>query len=247
MVGKNQIVTFWDKQRAAIRALKVEKEIPKAITLFQEALALNPNHMESVYYLGMCFLSDGKYDKAMKSFEKLIQIEPSSHRGYKELGKLHARRAVSANDLEIAMKYLQKSYDLNRSETGTPLLLAEIELLYGRIESAREHLSQIVRTNTRSVGGFFLLGYISWKWGIGGDHAKILNEAKVAREGKLKSKKTTSSEGAVKKKMYQDTTLFSQFWENWNSGIQNYSRVFYPLDNYLNQKRKSLDLAVPDY
>ena len=244
---KSQIVNFWSKQRAAIKALKTESNVPKAIKLFQEALSINPNHNDSNYYLGMCYLSEEMFDKAMKSFEELIQIEPSSHRGYQELGKLHASIATTADDMEIAMEYLQKSYDLNRSETGIPLMLAEIELLYGTIEAARESLIKIVRTNTKSEGGFFLLGYISWKLGSDENIQKYLNDAKTARKGKPKTKGVESSEeGDVKKKMYHETTLLSQFWNSWNGETQDYLSVFSPLDNYLDQKRNDLGLVVPD-
>ena len=40
----------------AVRAMKREGDIPRAISLFREALALNPAHEDSRYYLANCLL-----------------------------------------------------------------------------------------------------------------------------------------------------------------------------------------------
>jgi hypothetical protein len=56
---KERLVQFWQKQRAAMRAMRVEKDFPRAIVLFREALALNPTHEDSLYYLGNSLAVEG--------------------------------------------------------------------------------------------------------------------------------------------------------------------------------------------
>src|SRR5262249_20656713 len=46
---KAKLAEFWKLQRAAMNALKIEKDIPKAIELFRAALALDADHEDAHY------------------------------------------------------------------------------------------------------------------------------------------------------------------------------------------------------
>jgi hypothetical protein len=65
-----RILKFWSKQRAAMNALKVEKDFAKATQLFYETLALDPKHEDSRYYLAW---KRGTIDQAQKLLQDTRQ------------------------------------------------------------------------------------------------------------------------------------------------------------------------------
>lgn len=68
---KQCVRQFWNTQRAAMDAMKVERDHLKAIRLFREAIALNPQHEDSRYYLGLCLASQGDTEGALAALEGL--------------------------------------------------------------------------------------------------------------------------------------------------------------------------------
>jgi tetratricopeptide (TPR) repeat protein len=84
MTERERIVAFWEKQRAGMDAFKIDQDIPKAAGFFAEALQLNPEHEDSRYYLANCLAVQGEIDEAMEHLEMLMEINPLSHRAYKQ-------------------------------------------------------------------------------------------------------------------------------------------------------------------
>jgi tetratricopeptide (TPR) repeat protein len=231
---KARTVEFWTKQRAAMNALKVEKNIPRAIELFRAALALDPQHEDSHYYLSQCLANQGDAQGALEELQELIRINPNSHRGFQQYGALRAISAQSDSDLAAAEESLEKALTLNREETGSLLLLAEVALLRGNPTKAEEGLSAVCRTNPRSVAGLFLRSYIAWKGGNIERSTELLAEARQAL-GKDWQPKGTTAEGDVKQKQFLATTPLSRFWEEWN-GAPTPSASFANLEMFLSTR-----------
>src|ERR1051326_3613258 len=76
--AKNRVMEFWQKERDAMNAMKVEHDLPKAIKSFRAALELNPDHEDSHYYLGNCLALQGDPDGALDHLKQLIEINPQS-------------------------------------------------------------------------------------------------------------------------------------------------------------------------
>src|ERR1044071_4065735 len=72
--ARERVLEFWQQQRNAMNALKVEKDYPKAIRLFRCALELNPQHEDSHYYLGQCLASEGDIYGALDQFHQLARL-----------------------------------------------------------------------------------------------------------------------------------------------------------------------------
>lgn len=87
---RQRTLEFWNRQRAAMAAMKVEKDNRKAIGLFREALALNPAHEDSRYYLGHCLAGEGDPEAALAELAELQRINPASHRAWQQWGILRA-------------------------------------------------------------------------------------------------------------------------------------------------------------
>jgi tetratricopeptide (TPR) repeat protein len=201
---------------------------PKAITLFREALALNPNHEDSHYYLGLCLASQSDPDAALAELDTLKRINPQSHRAWQQWGVLRATFAKTADDLAAAEHSLERAHALNPEETGALLVLGEISLLRDDSAKASERLEAACRTNPRAVGGFFLRGYLAWKSGNEAGARKFLDEARTAL-GKDWQPKGTTSEGDVKQKQHVESTPLTRYWEAWD-GASDPVRSFAKLD-----------------
>jgi hypothetical protein len=232
---KARLLDFWNKQRAAMNALKIDKDFAKAIPLFRAALELDPNHEDSRYYLAHCLAAQGDAAGALAQLEELQRINSHSHRGFQQWGSLRASFAKSDADLIAAEQALERAHAINPEETGALLVLGEVSLLRGDLSKAEERLAAGCRTNPKAVGGFFLRGYLAWKRGDEPQARKLLEETRTAL-GKDWQPKGATSEGDVQQKQHVETTPLTRFWERWD-GTAEPARTFAPLDAFLQSKR----------
>jgi tetratricopeptide (TPR) repeat protein len=233
LTDRERVVAFWEKQRTAMDAFKIEGDIPKAAALFSEALELDPEHEDSLYYLANCLAVQGEIDEAMEHLETLMEINPMSHRAFKQWGIMRAMTAESPEDLEAANQALERSLEINKEETGALLVLGELALMQGDDDLTRQRLEWNTSTNPRSTGGFFLLGYLAWKQGDGETSADLLQKAQGTRGEDWKPAGTVA-EGDVASRMHKEVSPLSIYWEQWD-GTLDPDQVFQPLATHLAQ------------
>jgi tetratricopeptide (TPR) repeat protein len=226
-----RVVAFWDRERAAMHALKVEKNTSKAIGLFREALALDPDHEDSRYYLAACLTAEGNTEDALREYEQISRIDPRSHRALTAWGTLRALTARSDADLGAAENALARAHAINPEETGALLTLGEVALIRGHAKDAERHLSAACRTNARAAGGFFLLGYLRWKQGDVTGAKDALQRARAALGPDWKPSGSTA-EGDVARALEQTATPLSRFLQAWD-GTADAAAAYRPLDAYL--------------
>ncbi len=236
---KQRLLDFWNKQRAAMNAMKVEKDNARAIGLFREALALDPAHEDSLYYLATCLASTGDTGGALTTLAKLKRISPQSQRAFAQWGNLRAISAKSPADLQAAEESLARAHAINPEETGALLILGEVALLRGDHKLADERLAAACRTNPKAVGGFFLRGYLAWKRGNDAGAKKLLEETRTAL-GKEWQPKGATSEGDVKQKQHVEKTPLTRFWESWDGSIEP-ARAFAGPDEHLQSSLRALN------
>jgi len=230
---RERVVAFWEKQRAGMDAFKIEQDIPKAAGLFAQALELNPEHEDSRYYLANCLAVQGEIDEAMMHLEKLMGINPMSHRAYKQWGIIRAMTAESPADFEAANQALERSLEINKEETGTILVLGELALMQGDNDLALQRLEWNTNTNPRSTGGFFLQGYMNWLRGDTEASVGFLQKAQDTRGEDWKPEGTVA-EGDVASRMHKEVSPLSVYWEQWD-GTLDPAQAFQPLADYLTQ------------
>ena len=228
---QGRLVAFWDRQHAAMQALKVERDIPKATRLFREALSFNPEHEDAHYYLGDCLAVQGDVAGALAQYEELTRLNPSSHRALARWGSLRAQTARGPADLVAAEASLQRAYALNPEETGALLSLGEISLMLGDRKRAEERLGAACTTNPRAAGGLFLLGYLHWKRGDELHATELLARTRAALGNDWKPHGSTA-EGDVARKAYEDTTPLARFLDGWN-GSGRPAEAYADLDRHL--------------
>ena len=233
MTERERVVAFWEKQRAGMDAFKIEQDIPKAAGFFAEALELNSEHEDSRYYLANCLAVQGQIDEAMLHLEKLMEINPLSHRAYKQWGIMQAMTAESPEDLEAANQALQRSLEINKEETGTNLVLGQIALMRGDEAEAKQNFEWNTGTNPRSTGGFYLQGYLAWKRGDSDASAAFLEKA-LGTRGEDWKPEGAVAEGDVAQRMHKEISPLSIYWENWDGTLEPQA-AYSDLDQYLAQ------------
>jgi len=228
---RSRTVAFWAKQREAMQALKVDRDVPRAAVLLREAIALDPAHEDTRYYLASSLATLGDATGALAELETLARLNPRSHRALARWGTLRAQTARGPADLRAAEASLQRAHDLNPEETGALLALGEISLLLGARARAEQRLAAACTANPRAAGGLFLLGYLHWTRGDDQHATELLARTRAALGNDWKPRGSTA-EGDVARKVHEDTTPLTRFLHGWN-GRDRPAEAYADLDHHL--------------
>lgn len=230
---RTRVRRFWDLQRAGMNALKVDRDHPKAIRLLRDALAIDPNHQDSRYYLAQALVGMGDTESALRELTFLQGIAPASHRAWQQWGVLRVQSTTDLAHLIAGEDALQRAYRLNPEETGALLALAAVALMRGQSAVAEQRLVAVTRTNPRSAGAHFLLGYLAWKRGEPARARELLAAVRESRGPDWQPKGATS-EGDVRRKHHAETIPLSSFWEEWDGDVD-LDRAFRQLEQRLSR------------
>ncbi|MFP3939994.1 MAG: FG-GAP-like repeat-containing protein [Thermoanaerobaculia bacterium] len=228
---KERTLAFWQAQRAGMDALKKDRDPEAAEPHFRRALALDPDHEDARYYLAAALVAQEEVGEALEHLRELARRNPQSHRAFKRWGTLEALAARSPEELDEAAKALERSLEINQEETGSLLVLAEIDLLRGDRDRARQHLGWATATNVRAVGGQFLLGYLEWKDGRSEEARQRLEKARAAL-GPDWVPEGSVAEGDTKATMHTEESPLARFWRTWD-GEPDPETAYATLDEHL--------------
>jgi tetratricopeptide (TPR) repeat protein len=234
-LSREDLARFWERQRAAMDAMKREHDLPKATQLFRAALALNPGHEDSHYYLANCLAGQGRLSEAIAELDALVAVNPQSHRAFQRKGELLAASATTRSQLDAARKALDSALRLNSEETGTLLLLGEVALARGDFAGAGQHLTHVCQANPRAASAWFLRGHIAWRRKDPGQAAAFLKNARTALGPDWKPS-GAMLEGDVKRRMHAESGFLAVFVQQWD-GAAEPERAYRPLDQYLRRIR----------
>jgi len=160
----------------------MRRDCAAAAGLYEQALALDPRHEDSLYYLGQCRRELSEPAAARAAFERLLDVNPQSSRAHLALGALLASpEAREPMDLATAEGHFRRAHAINGEETGPVLRLGEVLLVTGRKREAGEAFEAALRTNPRSIEAAFLAGYVAWDRGrdVARFVAAVVRAAKV--------------------------------------------------------------------
>lgn len=230
-VDKTSLAQFWTKQHSAMDAMKREHDCAKAVPLFREALAINPVHEDSHYYLANCLVALNDMPAAIAELDLLAHINPQNRRAFQRKGELLAASASSRSQLSSARQTLETALHLNSEETGTLVLLGQVALAQGDTATADRNLTHACQANTRAANAWFLRGYIAWKEGETRQASVMLTSARNARGPDFKPTGAVL-EGDVRRLMYSESGFLNLFEKQWDGSL-NPDRAYAPLDAYL--------------
>ena len=230
-LGKAATEQFWAKQHAAMDTMKRDRNFAAAAQLFREALAINPNHEDSHYYLANCLVELGDIPSAIRELDALIQINPQNHRAYQRKGELLAASANSKSELSAARGALDAALRLNSEETGTLVLLGEVQLAQSNLPEADRDFAHVLQANARAANALYFRGYIAWKRHDDRRAAALLSQAHQALGPDWKPAGTVL-EGDVRRRMYSESGFLGVFAQQWNGDVKP-SLAYATLDAYL--------------
>jgi TolA-binding protein len=225
------LVRFWEKQHAAMDAMKRERNFAKATELFREALAINPDHEDAHYYLANCLVALGDIPSAIAELDALARINPQNRRAYQRKGELLAASASSRSQLEPARHALNIALGLNSEETGTLVLLGQVALARGDFAAAEQYFAHVCQANPRAANAWFLRGYIAWKQQDSRQASAMLTSASKARGPDWKPSGSVL-EGDVQHRMYSESGFLNVFEQQWD-GSPEIASAYGQLDAYL--------------
>lgn len=172
-----RIREFWEVYRRATNE-RIAGNTKAAAESYAQALELNQEHEDALYYLGNMHLELGRHREAEATWEKLVAVNPQSSRAFSRLGDLHFCAEPGAPlDLARAEADFRRAHDINQEETGPVLHLAEIALVRGDLPSTRRYLDAVIGANAGSVEAHFLKSYLAWREGAPGEAAALFARA----------------------------------------------------------------------
>ena len=176
-VNKEKIRRFWEIYRQAGED-RIAGRLRKAAHGYRNALKLNEQHEDALYYLGNVSLELGEFKDAEKAWKDLVEINPNSTRAHFQLGDLYL--AFRQNEL-FAIRSAESEYrlalEINKEETGPLLRLGQVALIKGNLSAANKFFYTVIGSNYKSVEAHFLKGYIAWKTGNLQDALTLLTKA----------------------------------------------------------------------
>jgi len=235
--GREILADFWRTQRAAMDAMKKSRDPHAAIELFRHALALDPGHEDSLYYLANCLADVGDVEAGLTTLDELTRRNPMSHRAFLRWGTLRAVTARSAADLDTAVRALERAAEINPEETGALQALGEVALLRGQPDLARQRFEWIGRTNAQPARALFLLGYLAWRDGDAARATSFLERSRAAR-GKDWKPQGASAEGETKSRMHEERTPLGWACDAWDGSLDPAS-AYRALEERLAESRPS--------
>ena len=156
---------FWHLYKRATE-LRLRQDWDGAAAAYGEALKLDAEHEDALYYLGNVLFEGGRHDGAISAWEDLVRVNVLSSRAHAQLGAVYSCGAADAPfDLERAEREFKRALEINKEESGPVLKLGEIALLRGAEDRALEYLTAGSRSNFKSVAARYLIGFIQWRSG----------------------------------------------------------------------------------
>ncbi len=156
---------FWSTLNEATQR-RMRGDLEGAVIAYRDALGIDPDHEDALYYLGQCLRTLGRHAEALGALERLVTVNPNSSRGHIALGAIHAtpdERALF--DPRVAADHFRRAHDINAEETGPMLRLGEVLLVAGETREAGDWFEATLQSNPKSVEAACLAGYLAWRRG----------------------------------------------------------------------------------
>jgi tetratricopeptide (TPR) repeat protein len=187
---------FWEAYHRGAEA-RSEDDFERAASFFREALAIDPRHEDSLFYLGIALEESGRYREAAEILRRLTAVNRESGRGWSELGSLLARRAPgNVFEPAAAAAAFERAFEINREHSGTFLSRGALALDLGDLPEAKRLFR--IASDMSSPEGAFLAGLVSYLEGKDEEAiASFLRVLQSSEREKAITGRGVSSEGDV--------------------------------------------------
>ena len=162
VTDRARVQRFWVLYRQAT-AQRIARQARLSSDSYANALELNPDHEDVLYYFGSMRLELGDFEGAARAWRHLVSLNSGSARTQLQLGALYLCLDADAPlQLDSAERHLRRAHEINKEETGSLIHLGEVALVRGDLASARQYFATVLATHATSSPAHFYAGYIAW-------------------------------------------------------------------------------------
>ena len=133
-----------------------EKNDPKALAYFEEALKRKPSAIEPIARIAMIQVGNGKANEARARVSTQLEASPNNPLIYNLLGQLWMQ-AKDAGQAEIAFK---KAIELDNSLLSAYLNLGKMYYQSGKVDQAIKEYESVLAKDARATQALMMLGII---------------------------------------------------------------------------------------
>ena len=148
-----------EKERLFIEGLyasRVEKDRGKYIRIRRQMAEKYPREKEIVYILGSISYGMGDFDKAIKEYNKVLELDPNHGLTHNQLGYTYLDRG----DFSKALEHFKKYVSINPGEVNPLDSLADAYFQMGKLDEAIAMYKDAVVIRSDFDSANFALGYI---------------------------------------------------------------------------------------
>lgn len=155
-----RIRRFWKVYHQGAEA-RTGGDYESASSFFRQALEIDPEHEDSLFYLAISLEESGRYVEAAEVLRRLTTVNPESGRGWSQLGSVLARRAPgNLPDPEAAATAFLRAEEINREHSGPFLSRGALALDLGSLSEAGRLFR--IASDMSSPEGAFLAGLVAF-------------------------------------------------------------------------------------
>jgi tetratricopeptide (TPR) repeat protein len=171
-----------ESMNALIRVYIDQSKIPEAITFCEKRIQENPEKKAEYYYLGQMYELTGDYEKAIATYEKLVEKQPDHWAGVNNLAYLLSDHGRSAKDIAKAFALAHKANAAYPENANILDTLGWIYYKKGELKQGLDYLKKAHERNSESVGINCHLGMILDGLGRTGEAMAYLEKAVASNE-----------------------------------------------------------------
>jgi len=148
-----------EKERLRIEgyyASAIEKDSEKWLRILQQRAEKFPKEKGIFYSLGNYYRNRGIFDKAIKEYNKALELDPNYGMVHNELAYLY----LDIGDFSKAVEHLKKYVSLSPGEANPLDSLAEVYFWMGKLDEATARYKDAVVIKSDFDSANFALGYI---------------------------------------------------------------------------------------
>lgn len=191
-----RIRTFWSAYHQGAEA-RTGGDYERASSFFREALEIDPEHEDSLFYLAISLEETGRYLEAADVLRRLTTVNPQSGRGWSQLGSVLARRLPgNVPDPPAAAAAFLRAEEINQEHSGPFLSRGALALDLGDLPEAGRLFR--IASNMSSPEGAFLAGLVAFLEGKDGEATRFfVRVLEASAREKAISGRGVASEGDV--------------------------------------------------
>jgi protein O-GlcNAc transferase len=151
-------------------------ELEKAAGLYKEILALQPDHVYALHYLGVVYIQSDRFDSAIALLEQAVRLAPADSHAFYNLGIAYQQSGL----LDKAISAYEKAVDCDPENADAYVNLGIIFKDRGRLNDAEVCLKKALNINPALVQAGNNLGVVLKEKGL-------IDEAIACYEGVLRT------------------------------------------------------------